>query len=230
MNGTYFDYVISQVRGRTTEKVYSAYGTKQELIDSMNQFPELSYSVKDTVLMTEYLAWRMQKTMCRNLSADAEVIRQRVEHSMNAYQDVLHQGRNPDYDELFDRSVECCWLLGSIERQGENARFIKLIVDPQERLDYAWRYLHNAYNQAVRQYNEIIYISEALETRKHIFAGLHMPSHEEAREYLSYDEYTYDDLCAKRNFCRDESNHILASYYSLTATLMLANQIRRGII
>lgn len=229
----YFDYVLSKCNGGSIADVCSVFLTKNDLQEAAGQeFNGCRYITADGRLLNVVDAC-LQDSSFVNPSAmdqDSRTIYERCRKGLLQYGNVIQAKATIDYDRLFDVLVDCCWLLASIQfGQEKKEKYVNLLSDPTQISLSICRFLSNIHDSAVQDCNECTYISEAIKARNRFFTGLYPFKYERSRTYLSR-EIENSDLRVWLNDYTSSSIDKMRLFYGLTATSVLAEEIRRQLI
>lgn len=229
MINTYFDYVISQCRLAGIGSICAVYPTRKTLIENANK----SFSGCKNVTAD----WRLLNVVSVCLQnhdiIEPNILNQDALSIYERCQRLFLQSRTFDsaeYNKYFDGLVDLCWLLASVQITKENnQRTCILESDPSKIREYLKRYLLELYNSSITDFNECVFIQEAMNARKKFFSGLYDFQYEESKKYLSYQDFSITDLDELLDEYKENSISKMALFYGLTATSALAENIRRGL-
>lgn len=223
MSETYFEYTLSQCRTQIIKTVCDVVPTRAALQKKAQEgFNGCRNITADRRLM-ETVAVCFQNPEIINpdqLDDDCNIVFERCRRTVLS-------GENLEYEKVFDLLVEVNWLLASIQHnKARRTRNIPLLNDPKLIRDCIREHLLGLYNSAIDDYNECIYIDEALQARKKFFQGLYPFKYEESKRYLSLD-ILHSELEALRNDYQGNGICKMALFFGLTVTAALENEIRR---
>ena len=219
----YFDYVLSQCRSQSIKLICEVVPTRRELIDkAAKEFNGCKNITADWRLIraVQNCFDNSQIINHRSLDFDTRDVFDRCYHSICSKE-------KPSHEQLFEALVDFNWLMAAIHNSKINkCRMVKLQVNHHELIKSTKAFLLEIYNNAIDEYNECIYIDEALKAKGKIFTGLYPFQYEKSKKY-AWSDYTYSDLKSMQHEFTENSISRMSLFYGLTATAALAENIRR---
>ncbi len=219
----YFDYVLSQCRSQSIKLICEVVPTRRELIDkAAKEFNGCKNITADWRLIraVQNCFDNSQIINHRSLDFDTRDVFDRCYHSICSKE-------KPSHEQLFEALVDFNWLMAAIHNSQINkCRMVRLQANHHELIKSTKDFLLEIYNNAIDEYNECIYIDEALKAKKKFLPHLYDFRFQESRYYASPDFTTFDLQDIKQEH-HGNSIEKMSLFYGLTATAALAEDIRR---
>ena len=235
MADTYFEYTLSKCRSSLISTICTRFQTKQKLLKSLEEEWKgyTGLTSNSTLVRTINEVLRNENFIrFQDVLGDSKIIYDRCEESFRLIRDNWRKGNRLDYDRLFDTLVDFCWLAASGEhcRQSHD-RTIILLYQQTEIRDSLREYLDSLYTAAIEFHNDSVYMVEGRNAKiEHPWVpSRYNNKYPESSRYIN-SQWTVDQLLDMQQQCKDKCSGYLTTYYVLTATAALANNIRRGLV
>ena len=223
MADTYFNYVLSQCRIQRINSVCDVVSTRKALEEMANS----AYNGCNNITAD----WRLLETVKICLDnyeiIDPNSLDRDSLDIYNRCRTIAFSDGSINYDCLFDMLVEFNWLQASINNaKKEQTKCVELLSDPIM-IQYSLKeYLLGVYTVAVQDWNEYVFISEAIQARRKLFTGIFPFKYEESKYYISPD-FSFSELESLQHKRRESSHKRIALFFGLTATAARAEDIIR---
>ena len=225
MADTYFDYILSQCRTQGISDICKVATTRKALKEMANS----GFNGCCNITEDRRLFETVEDCLDNHEFIDPNTLGRDALEVYNRCRAVAFSAGSINYDRFFDLLVDFNWLQASIQNaKNVQSRYIELLSDPIKIRCSLKEYLLGVYNDAVRDRDECVYINEAIQAKGKFFPGLFTFRYEESRYYVSPD-FTKSDLRSELQDRMENSHKGMALFLGLTATAVLAENIRKGL-
>ena len=232
MINSYFEYALINCRTHVITSVCERYQLKEKLIESVNkewgEYKGITYD--RNMLLSIQSLFEPEGVLDEGCySGDSLILFDRCVSVYSSIRESLRKDKLVDYDSLFNSLVDICWLVASVYNSNmKNDKYVILLSNQKDIRDSAKSFLESVYVKAIQNHNEMVYITEAINAKKEhpLFTGLYDNQFEES-EYYIQSNMTQKELLHIKNMHKSDCRTNLSMYYCLTATAVLAENIRR---
>lgn len=232
MTNTYFEYALSNCRSNVIKNVCEHYTLKNKLLESVDKEWNMYFGITSdrSVLHSIQSLFGHEGYLYREFySGDSKHLYNRC---LSVYSDIMKtwkENKIIEYERLFDSLVDICWLIASIyNSENKNARGVILLSNHNTIRESMKLFLKQVYIDAINNHKECSYISEGIKAKRQhiILPWLYDNEYEESMYYIK-SNMTPRELEQHMHDYAFNCTTSLSIYYSLTATVALAENIRR---
>ncbi len=232
MTNTYFEYALSSCKSQVIKRFCERYSTKNKLIESVDkEWGEYRWIINDrSVLQAIQTLFGQRGILDESFYLSDSLVL--YERCVSTYSEIMSSWRKDnaiEYERLFDSLIDICWLIASTFcSDTRKERYVILLSDQNILQDSIKSFLESVYVTAIRDHNEGVYISEGINAKKEhlFFPWLYDNQYDQSIYYIRSDMTSRDLQYRKDEYVMD-CRTSLSIYYSLTATIVLADNIRR---